>query len=142
MKTKSSRTIYQVILFLMVVAFVAACSPSLPAGEIHAELVANGKTLKRYPCVLIWLEGDEPPGLEDIREGRIFPGNTDESGILLAKDMPAGYYLLALLDIEYGGFDLVYQGEEIFIFELPEDRGVDLGVVDASITQPMGGVGD
>lgn len=142
MKTQTQQTIYQAIVFLMLGMFVAACSPSLPVGEIHAEVVANGKALKQYPLALFRLEGDEAPGMDEIREAQIFTGNTDESGKLFAENMPAGYYLLAIPDFESGGFNLVYQGDEIFMFELPEDRGVDLGVVDASITRPMAKPGD
>jgi hypothetical protein len=127
---------------ILVILGVAGCSSSLPAGQIKARLVAGDRKFNTVPVALIRFETSEPPAMDEVTEGKLYIGNTDEKGTILTNDLPSGYYMLALVQLPDGAFNIVYQEDEIFFFELPEGEGVDLGKVDVSNTRPLEGLGN
>jgi hypothetical protein len=137
MKTHLKQSLYLAIVLILISIPLAACAGTPPEGQIKAKIVRGDQTLKKFPLVLIRLEGEGTPSMDEVRGARIITASTNDSGILQAEDMLPGTYMLALISFPEGILNLVYNDGEIFFFELPEGEGINLGTVDVSETTPV-----
>ncbi|MBN1304372.1 MAG: hypothetical protein JXA13_08045 [Anaerolineales bacterium] len=108
-------------------------SPALPAGQVNGRLVANGKPLSGV-TVYIAIAPQEGTGSTWVKMNNT---TADESGNFIYENMAPGNYLLMVGGKEALGssFKYVIKDGERYTFELPEEKGIDLGEVDATVTR-------
>jgi hypothetical protein len=126
------------VTFLIVFAtLLSACSPAvLPSGQVKGVLVKDGEPFSGKQVFLVKLnEGEDNQGTWQLNTS--WQAKSDDSGSFLFEEILAGTYRFVVFTSDLGGFEYVLKDGDIFVFDLPEENGIDLGKVDASDTQPV-----
>lgn len=126
----------EVMSLLFVVLVSSVCTVSLaapvPQGQVRGVLIdEQGHPLSdREFDVFLATIIDEASGKVQLNTS--WKSTLDDSGAFLIEGVPSGKYCLVIFFQQKGVFGGVLNENELLVFEITQDSGVDLGRVDAS----------
>ena len=101
-------------------------SPVLTKGQARGVLVDDKghHFTNKYDVILGRVNDDETITINTNLQSRL-----DDSGAFLFKDLPPGKYAIYIFNKRSGSLGAVVKGEKVFIFDMPNDKGIDLAPI-------------
>jgi len=128
-----------VLLAVATCLIVCSCSSSVPSGQVQGVLVTEEGHPFPPNAVDVFLAAIPDETSDGMQLNTSWQSPIDDSGAFSIQDVPPGKYCIVLFDKNRATFSVVLEEDVRFVFDLPQDRGIDLGKVDASHGLSVGG---